>query len=497
MGNGLSSSRNSGAPRRRKARYRKRERHIEASSELRDTLSHQQPPPSPPPPPRPRRPHPPSHDNSPPYQRARQRYDARRYPPYAAAPDATKVKYGRPEKLGLVRKEFVNVHRKEYTGRIELLQGSVEGLSKSDETDLLIVYLRGRGQYKANRDSSLAALNRSGIKLADLERESTPEPSYRRHYHCWLSRQLSKKKPVGFEYKRLLVYEDPGEELTTDDNIVLDIVKCLTTVIGGDVQINSVLIPLSGALLSPSLRKHFVKAAVEVSYAWMRMGLPLKTVKILLPETDITKDVETFRKAKEKLLTAAAHPVAPPPPALDIYFSYAEADKDAAKELISHLKLCYPTIQIYEAESRNITIKERGVVDNNIMDNVAASRVFLALLSDAYFSSVECTEAFSLAYCKDFESQGNFIIPLFWRTCDLTPLARRLVVTEGIDCREANFQTAFKLMDEIATALTASSPRGRHMDNPDDLFEGCRCRIGPSYPGNSADEENSGQNRAV
>lgn len=364
-------------------------------------------------------------------------------------------RYGRPEKLGLVRKEFINVHRKDYTGRIELLQGSVEGLSKEDETDLLIVYLRERGQYKANRDSSLAALNRSGISLAHLEKESRPEPSYRRHYHCWLSGPIPKPRPVGFEYKRLLVYEDPGEELTRDDNIVLDIMKCLTTVIGGDVQISSVLLPLSGALLSPSLRKHFVKAALEVCFAWMRMGLPLRTVKILLPDTDISKDVEVFQKTRAKLLQQAG---SPPMPTYchDVYFSYAHADKDAAAEMIAYLKTHNPSIRIYDAIPRDITVRKRGVVDSDIMAAISESRVFLSLLSDDYFRTVECTETFSLAYCRDFASQGNFIIPLFWRTCDLTPLARRLIATEGIDCRERSMDNARTILDDIVAAVASS-----------------------------------------
>lgn len=366
-------------------------------------------------------------------------------------------RYGRPDKLGLERKEFINVHRKDYTGRIELLQGSVEGLSKDDETDLLIVYLRERGQYKANRDSSLAALNRSGISLAHLEKESRPEPSYRRHYHCWLSGPVPKPRPAGFEYKRLLVYEDPGEELTRDDNIVLDIMKCLTTVIGGDVQIRSVLLPLSGALLSPSLRKHFVKAALEVSYAWMRMGLPLRTVKILLPDTDITKDIETFQKTRAKLMQQSNAP-AIPVYSHDLYFSYAHADKDAATEMIAYLRSKNPSIRIFDAIPRDITVRQRGVVDTDIMTAITESRVFLSLLSDDYFGTVECTETFSLAYCRDFDSQGNFIVPLYWRACDLTPLARRLIATEGMDCRERSFEAARTVLDDILYALAQVNP---------------------------------------
>lgn len=361
-----------------------------------------------------------------------------------------KAKYGRPEKLGLKQVDFLNVHRKDFTGRIELMQGSVEGLSEADETDVLVVYLRERGEYKGNRDSALAALNRSGFVLADLEKETKPQPSYRRHYHCWLSKPLPKPRPKGFEFKRLLVYEDPGEELTRDDNIVLDIMKCLTTVIGGDVQISSALIPLSGALLSPSLRKHFVKAAVEVTYGWMQMGLPLKSAKILLPEGDIGKDEAVFSKLKDKLTKDFQMKEEIN---YEVFFSYAQGDKEAATEMMEYLRAKNSSLRIYDAEPRDISVRQRGIVNIETMEAINQSRIFLSLLSDEYFHSTECTEAFSLAYCRDFESQGNFIIPLYWRTCDLTPLARRLVATEGVDCREASFDSAKMLLEEILAAL--------------------------------------------
>jgi Protein tyrosine and serine/threonine kinase/TIR domain len=384
---------------------------------------------------------------------------------------ASTGKYGRPTELGLKQISHINVHRKEATGRIQLMQGSVEGLSADDETDLLIVYLRQRGAYKANQDSALAALNRSGFSLPDLEKETKPQPSYRRHYHCWLSRPLPKPRPTGFEFKRLLVYEDPGEELTRDDNIVLDIMKCLTTVIGGDVQISSVLIPLSGALLSPALRKHFVKASVEVTASWMQMGLPVKEVKILLPaDADITKDKETFEKMKLKLTTTTEYQIRQTI-GYDVFFSYAQGDKEAATEMMEYLRSKNPAIRIFDAEPREVSVRQRGVVNLETMEAINQSRIFLSLLSDDYFHSVECTEAFSLAYCRDFDSQGNFIIPLFWRSCDLTPLARRLVATEGVDCREASFDSAKLLLEEILSALDGLDQNGVEVAD-DDAFEG-------------------------
>eukprot|EP00188_Purpureofilum_apyrenoidigerum_P001864 Plantae.Rhodophyta-Purpureofilum_apyrenoidigerum.ctg20772.p1 GENE.Plantae.Rhodophyta-Purpureofilum_apyrenoidigerum.ctg20772~~Plantae.Rhodophyta-Purpureofilum_apyrenoidigerum.ctg20772.p1 ORF type:complete len:842 (-),score=151.41 Plantae.Rhodophyta-Purpureofilum_apyrenoidigerum.ctg20772:243-2768(-) len=368
--------------------------------------------------------------------------------------------------LGLEILDFINVHRKDYVGRIELLKGWAHKLATKDETDLLIVYLSKRGNYKGRGDSAMASINRVGINLEELERQTKPQPSYRRHYHCWLSRPIAKPRPKGFEYKRLLVYEDPGEELTQDDRIVLDVMKCLTTVIGGDIQIRSVMLPLSGALLSPQLRKHLIIATVQICYAWMMMGLPLKTVRILLPqiETDkLGKDLSAFKHTKKTLTEESVFQVET---RYDVFFSYSTAEMDAASQMIQYLRNKNPNIRLYDCEPvNNGNLRERGVVSNRVMEAINQSKVFLALLSDDYFSNILCTENFSLAYCRDFDTQGNFIIPLFWKSCDLTPLARRLVATEGIDSREGDFNVARDLLNEILMAVSAPGTSTSDLDH--------------------------------
>uniref|UniRef100_A0A7S3A689 Protein kinase domain-containing protein n=2 Tax=Rhodosorus marinus TaxID=101924 RepID=A0A7S3A689_9RHOD len=341
--------------------------------------------------------------------------------------------------------DFINVHTKHFTSRIELMQGKVESLSKTDATDLLVVYLRARGDHKANRDSALAALNRSGISLVQLEKQTNPNPSYRRHYHCWLSKSLPKPRPDGFEYDRLLVYEDPGKELESDDNIALDIMQCLATVIGGEVEINSVMLPLMGGLLSHSLRKHFVRAAVEITYAWMMMGLPIRKIRILLPyDTDVSKDLETFRKLKDSL----GKQDLPSKKKYDVYVSYAQEDAADAEALMFYMKETRPGIEIFDGAPKGLKMRDRGVVSVPTIHAIKKSAMILSLLSDDYFQSKECTEAFSLAYCSDFDTQGNTIVPLFWRSCDLTPLARRLIATQGVDCREQDFEKAKSLIKD-------------------------------------------------
>lgn len=71
-----------------------------------------------------------------------------------------------------------------------------------------------------------------------------------------------------------------------------------------------------------------------------------------------------------------------------------------------------PALQIYDAQSRYIHLRECAPVDNEIMKTFSTSRASLARLSDDYFRSVECTETFSLAYCRDLDSENNCIVLL-------------------------------------------------------------------------------------
>ena len=78
------------------------------------------------------------------------------------------------------------------------------------------------------------------------------------------------------------------------------------------------------------------------------------------------------------------------------------------------------------------------------------------------------TRSIERRQCRDFESQGNFVIPLFWRSCDLTPLARRLVATEGVDCREASFESAKRLLEEILSAFASLERSTSVVDGDED-----------------------------
>lgn len=86
-----------------------------------------------------------------------------------------------------------------------------------------------------------------------------------------------------------------------------------------------------------------------------------------------------------------------------------------------------PSIQTYSAESKEISLRKTGLVDSNTFcfkDAISSNRISLDLLSIVYFHLVDCTEAFSFVYFVDLESQGNFTIPFFWRSCDIISYAR-------------------------------------------------------------------------
>ena len=56
----------------------------------------------------------------------------------------------------------------------------------------------------------------------------------------------------------------------------------------------------------------------------------------------------------------------------------------------------------------------------------------------------------------------------------MTPLVRRLIVTAGVDCAEAAFDSANSVLYDILSVLTAKSRRGedKQPEVQDTLFEG-------------------------
>lgn len=60
------------------------------------------------------------------------------------------------------------------------------------------------------------------------------------------------------------------------------------------------------------------------------------------------------------------------------------------------------------------------------------------------------------------------IIPLFWRSCDLTPLARRLLATQGVDCREQDSDLAKQFLDTrlVEAAILAETTVNSDQERP-------------------------------
>lgn len=90
-----------------------------------------------------------------------------------------------------------------------------------------------------------------------------------------------------------------------------------------------------------------------------------------------------------------------------MYFSYAREDAAEVKEMIGRLQTRRPGMKIYDGVSSGSKIRDRGIVSEKIMSAITQSCVVIAVLSDDYFQSPECAEAFSLAYCSDFDNQGE------------------------------------------------------------------------------------------
>lgn len=141
----------------------------------------------------------------------------------------------------------------------------------------------------------------------------------------------------------------------------------------------------------------------------------LHTVKIPLLETDINNYIEVFRKTKEELSRTSISPFHKPQNNFTVIVSYAHARKEPTNGRVAYLTARNPCIRTRNAESRDISLHKRDIVDKKMREAVRPSQIFVALRSDDYFHSEEGTEGFPPGFRCYFQSMENPVFSLYWR----------------------------------------------------------------------------------
>jgi len=358
------------------------------------------------------------------------------------------VQAGCSNSEGIEQLDFMTIHRGDGKTQIELHRGRIDKLCRRDRVDYLLVAKTSNMENTDGLRSNTQVLDCSntleanGVNIEKIQRMSKDLKSFRQYYNSWISCKLEKEKlnPPGFEYERLLVHEDVrSDSLEPLFQIIIDTFRSLTALIAYNMTAKSILIPLCGGDVQrcKNYRVEALKVILEVATLYVSCGLPLRSIKILLPEnTSIEAERHHFARAREEWQNFHTLPVV-----LETMerrsFRYdclllhgkSEGEQvDIIKGALQDMKANSQTLDCVEGSHGSGT----GVqIFKRLANLVFTSRKIVALISPNFMECQCCQILFSLSFCRNLESKGNVLLPVVWEKCPMSPLVRRVASCYG------------------------------------------------------------------
>lgn len=318
---------------------------------------------------------------------------------------------------------------------IELHHGDLTRMEPSDAVDALVVS-SFPDDYAPTPQSLIGALDAQGVSVADLA--AVKAVDLRSAFSCWLSQPILKRRP-GLEFDRILCFESVRTGSAASH--VGDIFRALAPFMADPRPIRSIAMPLLTTGDQGYAMEELLPALLDAACHWIRNGLPLQCVKIVVrsAETALAALVlfRAFKDAFPRKVTAASV-------TRDVFISYSRHDGEAASairdELQSHGLSVY-----FDQQSIDVGVAWQ----QHIYAALESCSAVLALFSPSYVASRVCQEEFNMALFRSRREARQIVFPVYWITAEL-PLYMEMV--NYIDCRES-------CRDRIAAACAALRQR--------------------------------------
>lgn len=296
---------------------------------------------------------------------------------------------------------------------VELLSGDLARLPAEHAVDVLVVSAY-KQDYLETPTSLIGALARRGLSVSALARDK--QVDLREQFSCWLSRPL----PASFHFRHVLCVES-GWRGAPPEN-VQDLFRALAPFLLTDFKDQAVAMPLIGAGDQGYASTAMLEAIVEAAISWIKRGLQLRTLKIVVHNPDAGGGIFTsaFRKIRQqndqrpKLAGSNIEKH-------DVFVSYPHSDSTIVHMIVDTLTASSlrPRVFVDWHGLRSGTIWAIELA--RALD---ASKRVLAILSDAYWQSPMCQLEFSAALARQQDTGQHVLAPMRLEPFDMPYLFR-------------------------------------------------------------------------
>ncbi|XP_070564247.1 uncharacterized protein [Ptychodera flava] len=337
--------------------------------------------------------------------------------------------------------------------RIDLCFGDITRLKKEDEVDVLFVSAFP-GDYSATPTSLIGALQRNlGLSVRNLA--SDKEEDLRKLYCCWWSRKL----PNQYPFKRILCFESNRTRLGHPAEFVSNVFRCMVPILNN--QDGRVITPLLATGDQGHSKSVMLKSMVTAAVNWMKAGLPLRVLKIVLftrlvtdsnTRPDLGKEFEGVLQLFSALKSRyqESEPVKEAMSLeFDVYISFSEKDTSVAQKIEDFLKKEKQDVRIF---SEKQDLDENEVWQDNIYKIMIKCAKIIPVLSQHYLESARCTEQYNIALCVNRKTERQLLAPFYIEQIEFLPTYMGLV--QYVNCSHHDFDKLMKASKQVVVALT-------------------------------------------
>jgi hypothetical protein len=175
------------------------------------------------------------------------------------------------------------INRLQGNAAIQLFQGDLSAIPAEHQTDILLMSAFP-GEYIALERSLIKALADKGLSVESLANDK--ESDLRKQLNCWLSKPISTADQQKFNFKRILCFE-PGDKIKEPEEVVGDIFRCINTFVF-DEESNVISMPIIASGYQHIAIQKILPALLETSCFWLKNGLPLDTIKLVVHNPEKT-----------------------------------------------------------------------------------------------------------------------------------------------------------------------------------------------------------------
>ncbi|XP_059171978.1 uncharacterized protein LOC131953016 [Physella acuta] len=329
--------------------------------------------------------------------------------------------------MALTEKDKIVLSTPFGTREIQVLIGDITKLSVEEKVDLVFTSAFCC-DYNPVPGTLIGSLKQN-LNISVKHLASSKELDLRTHFSCWVSQKLESYLP----FNRLACFEyDRGSGKLTEQ--LSQMFRAMMPIFNS--KESSVITPLLATGNQAQSYTTVMAGMVNAACEWIRAGLPLQCLKIVLYSTNPLKlserDANCLKLFSELKLkwNELENMTEMDSKLCDVCLSYAPEDEHLAKNVEKNLLKHSSDISIH---SDIFEFNHNDVWQRQIYNVMKSSKKIIVILTPAYIASKECLEQFNIALCCNRLRKEELVLPFYMQTISSIPSYMSIV--QYLDCR--------------------------------------------------------------